>query len=58
MKLQRVVNRKTADRTYYKWKLQLPPDLVEAVGWEPGDEIEATRTEDGRVILRNLKDER
>ncbi|MCI4357958.1 MAG: hypothetical protein L3J95_01720 [Thermoplasmata archaeon] len=39
MKLQRVVNLKAYDKTYYKWLLSLPPTLVEQLGWSEGDEL-------------------
>jgi hypothetical protein len=39
VKLQRVVNLKAYDKTYYKWLLNLPPTLVEQLGWSEGDEL-------------------
>jgi hypothetical protein len=39
VKLQRVVNLKAYDKTYYKWLLNLPPTLIEELGWSEGDEL-------------------
>lgn len=39
VKLQRVVNLKAYDKTYYKWLLNLPPSLIEQLGWSEGDEL-------------------
>ncbi len=39
MKLQRVVNLKAYDKTYYKWLLNLPPTLIEELGWSEGEEL-------------------
>ena len=33
------MNLKAYDKTYYKWLLNLPPQLVEQLGWTEGEEL-------------------
>ncbi len=40
MKLQRVESRSVGDRSYYKYVLTLPEELVRAAGWSAGSPIE------------------
>lgn len=51
MRLQRVTNRARGDKVYHKWQVTLPPDLVEALGWEPGTDLDAS-AEGGTLVLR------
>lgn len=39
MKLQRVESRSVGDRTYHKYVLTLPEEVVTAAGWEAGGEV-------------------
>lgn len=41
MRLQRVESRSVGNRTYHKYVLTLPEDLIDAAGWEAGGEIKA-----------------
>jgi hypothetical protein len=51
MKLQRLVNRKVGDKTYHKWILNIPPALVEELGWTDQTELVA-ETDEGRLVIR------
>lgn len=60
LKLQRVVNRTVGDKTYYKWQLMPPGDLIEKRGWDHGREISPIDGEDllklsPRELARILK---
>ncbi len=39
MKLQRLSVGKRKGKPYWKWVLQLPPSLIDHLGWKPGDEL-------------------
>ncbi len=52
MKLQRVTNRKRGDKEYHKWQVTLPPDVIESLGWNGGDELEAEATTDLLILKR------
>jgi bifunctional DNA-binding transcriptional regulator/antitoxin component of YhaV-PrlF toxin-antitoxin module len=51
VKLQRVTGLKVKDKTYYRWQVTLPVEVVNALGWEQGDMIGVT-VQRGRVVLR------
>jgi hypothetical protein len=52
MKLRRVKAYTTATgKDYGRWDVTLPPEMIEALGWQQGDELEATR-ERGGIHLR------
>jgi hypothetical protein len=40
MKLQRVESRSVGDRTYHKYVLTLPEELVREAGWVAGDSVQ------------------
>ncbi len=50
MRLQRVQSRKVGDRTYHKFVLTLPEEIVSAAGWEAGAEVSA-RVKGQKVVL-------
>lgn len=50
MRLQRQVSRKAGDRTYYKFILTVPEDLVRSAGWVVGDRING-KTHGSEIIL-------
>lgn len=51
MKLQRVLVRKNKEgKPFHKWQVTLPPDVVEALDWKPGDDLTVT-VEDGRLVI-------
>jgi bifunctional DNA-binding transcriptional regulator/antitoxin component of YhaV-PrlF toxin-antitoxin module len=39
VKLQKVKTREKNGREYYKYQITLPKKLIDAIGWEPGDEL-------------------
>ncbi len=41
VKLQRQLSRHYGGKAYPKWVLVLPPKLIEELGWEEGQELEA-----------------
>ncbi|MFZ0699815.1 MAG: AbrB/MazE/SpoVT family DNA-binding domain-containing protein [Thermoplasmata archaeon] len=51
VRLQRVKGLTTPKKTYYRHQITVPADIIEQVGWEPGDLIGVTAKGD-RVILR------
>lgn len=53
MRLQRLVNRKVRDKTYYKWVLTVPGDLIDALGWAPGEALQARLEGEALVLERN-----
>lgn len=57
MKLQRVVNRKRGENTYYKWQVTLPPEIIAHLGWTDGDDLEA-KAEGDHLKVRRVKPER
>lgn len=52
MKLQRVTNRARGNKTYHKWQVTIPPEVIEALGWKPGDELEPETTKDLLILKR------
>jgi antitoxin component of MazEF toxin-antitoxin module len=40
MRLQKQVNRKVQDRKYSKYVLVVPPQEIEELGWQEGEELE------------------
>lgn len=40
VKLQRIVSRNVGDKTYYKWQVTIPPEVVADLDWKEGQEIE------------------
>lgn len=55
MRLQRVTNRARGDKVYHKWQVTLPPDVVEALDWQPGEELAAS-AEGGALVVRKATD--
>lgn len=52
MKLQRVLVRKNKDgKPFYKWQVTLPPAVIEGLGWEAGEVLDAV-VDRGRLIIR------
>lgn len=40
MKLQKQVASKKAGKTYFKWVVLVPPNIVKALGWKKGTELD------------------
>lgn len=51
MRLQKRLSRITVKKTYYKWIVTIPPQVVKDSGFKEGQEIEA-EPHKGRIILR------
>ena len=41
MKIEKVKSREYKDKTYHKYRLIIPKDLIEKAGFKEGDELEA-----------------
>ena len=50
MRLQRVPTIRGKERTYYRWQISIPPEAIEELGWQEGDEI-------GWVVRRSREGE-
>jgi hypothetical protein len=55
VKLHRFVNRVRGKHTYHRWQVILPSGWVEALGWKPGDELEAVPKAHGLLLRRTPK---
>lgn len=49
MRLQRVITRKRGQKTYYKYLIIVPPEIVEILGWKDG--LELAPEVRGKVLL-------
>jgi hypothetical protein len=54
VKLEKSLNRTVKGVEYYRWRLTLPPEVVKALGWDDGDELEPT-AEGGKLVIRKAK---
>jgi antitoxin component of MazEF toxin-antitoxin module len=52
MKLLRQVSRKYGDTKYHKHWVIIPNDLIEKLGWDEGDELEADVKNDKLVMTK------
>lgn len=51
MRLKRTLNRRVGDKEYDKWLVaNVPPDTIEELGWEEGQELEGTVDADRLAI--------
>lgn len=53
MKLQREVNRTVGEVTYYKWRVPVPAEMIERLGWKKGEELEAVVRGDSLIFRRS-----
>lgn len=51
VRLQKVKGLTTRTKTYYRYQITVPANVVGGLGWEPGDLI-GVSTKGDRVILR------
>lgn len=51
MRLQKQESRKVGNRTYSKWTVNLPSELVEKAGWKEGEEIGARLLNNGVLLF-------
>ena len=54
MKLQRQIAVKKKDKTYYKWVVTIPGQIVEQNGWKDGTKL-TVKTKDQKLILEASK---
>lgn len=54
MKVQKRLNRKVGNKEYAKWEVDIPPSVIEEVGWKDGMELDVDVKED-RVVLKPKK---
>lgn len=54
MKVQKRLNRKVGDKEYAKYEVDIPPSVIEKVGWKEGTELDVD-IKDKSIILRPKK---
>jgi hypothetical protein len=54
VKLQRVTGLKVGDKTYYRWQVTLPVEVVEKLGWGRGDLISVAVRRNTVVLGRRV----
>jgi hypothetical protein len=53
MRLKRTLNRTVGEKRYHKWLISdVPPAIVDELGWQPNQELEAVPRADGLLIRR------
>ena len=52
MKLQKRFLRKYNNKDYFKYMINLPPEVIEKAGFKEGDELEAVDVKKGELRLR------
>lgn len=60
MRLRKALNRRVGERVYHRWTINdVPPAVVDEMGWEEGDELvaEPDKTR-GRVIVKRPTNDR
>lgn len=50
MRLQKQLSKKLGDKEYAKWVIVVPPKLINKLGWDNGEELEA-EIDDGKLII-------
>lgn len=55
MRLQKQKTREVKGKEYFRWTVVIPPDEVEELGWQQGDEL-ATRKHDGKLTIEKSKE--
>lgn len=56
MRLHRLKAYSRGGKDYFSWKVNLPPEDIEEMGWEHGQELEAVQRKDG-LLLRPARAE-
>ena len=51
--LQKVDGLKRGDKTYYRWQVTIPMEVVRELGWEKGDYL-AVIVKSGTVTLKKM----
>jgi AbrB family looped-hinge helix DNA binding protein len=54
VKLQRVTGLKVGDKTYYRWQVTVPAEIVAKLGWGQGDMIGVTVHRGGIALRRKV----
>lgn len=52
MKLQKRVNRTVGDKTYVKWYIDIPSDVVDNVGWKEKADLDVV-IKDGKLVIKS-----
>ena len=55
MRLQKQKTREVNGKEYFRWTVVIPPDEVEKLGWEEGDELRTNRKGNKLVIKKSQK---
>ncbi len=50
MKLKRTKSYRKAGKDYHAWRVYLPAEAVEELGWEDGTELQAAVTKRGMLL--------
>ncbi len=56
MRLQKNVSRKIGKTEYAKWVINIPPRIIEALGWKEGDELESEIDNPNLIVKKKLKE--
>ena len=54
MKLQSRVNRRIGNKEYRKWYIDIPPDVIEKIGWKESLELDYD-VKNHQIVLRPKK---
>ena len=52
MKVQKQLSKRTKEKDYYRYVLNIPPMIIKEAGIGYGDELEA-QVKDGKIILKH-----
>lgn len=55
MKLQKQISRKTQNKSYEKWTITLPNNLIKELGWKAGDEIGVNLKDECAILAKKRK---
>ncbi len=53
MRLQKQKTREVKGKEYFRWSVVIPPDEVEGLGWQEGEELKPRREGKKLVIEKN-----
>lgn len=54
MKLQKQLSKRTKEKDYYKYVLNIPPMIIRESGLDEGDYLDV-ETKDGKIIIKQKK---
>lgn len=54
MRLQKQLSKRTKEKDYYRYVLNIPPMIIKEAGINEGDELEA-QVKEGKIIIKSKK---